>query len=191
MTLEQVKQGESRGEAVFRRAVGAQAAIYVVLDAARQPDGPEQFQHSDARSESLFAGELGGKLKEVAPYLVEFRARSAFARWWFEQWGHSVGIMAEAPVRLEELRQHFRTLLIVRDEQRRKFYFRFYDPRVLREFVPKCTAEEVKRFFGPIAAIYCEGQGGEELLTFRPDQRGVSIKHSPVPPQGHGIVGNR
>jgi hypothetical protein len=154
-----------------------------VLDAAYAPDGPNQARQAGVRFQSLFAGELGGKLEQVAPYVVEFRAGSSFGRWWFEQWGQSAGIMVEAPARLEELRQHFRTLLIVRDEHRQKFYFRFYDPRVLRVFLPSCAADEVGRFFGPITAIYCEGQGGEELLTFRSGPAGVSVAPSPVPVQ--------
>ena len=178
------------GEIVFRRAVAARAPLYAVIDAAREPDGPSQAEQAGLPFRSLLAGELGGRLRDVAPYLVEFRDRSQFARWWFGRWGKSVGVLLEAAVELAELRTHLRTLLIVRHEDGRKYFFRFYDPRVLRVFLPNCTADEVRRFFGPIAAIYCEGQGGEELLTFRPGQAGVSVGRSRAAVQ-ESVKGNR
>lgn len=132
--------------------------------------------------QSLFTGELGEMLEDVAPHLIEFRRGTSFYRWWFEQWGNSIGVLVEAPVSLSDLRRHFRTLTIVRGgSDRKRYYFRFYDPRVLRVFLPSCTPDEVQRFFGPITAFYCEGDGGGELLTFTPSSDGVSIKKSPVP----------
>ena len=112
-------------------------------------------------------GYLGDKLGRVAPYLIRFRAKSPFRQWWFEQWGHSVGILVEATVNMTELRRHFRTLLMVSGPQRKRYYFRFYDPRVLRVFLPACTPDELDRFVGPIKAFYCESRNGEELLAFK------------------------
>ena len=106
--------------------------------------------------------------------------RSSFRSWWFGQWGNSVGVLVEAPVGLEDLRRHFRTLMMVRGGDRLRYYFRFYDPRVLRVFLPTCTAEEMKQFYGPITALYCEGADGRELLSFRPGPDGVIVKQSPL-----------
>jgi hypothetical protein len=169
------------GEAVFRWAVAPQEPLYALLDAAREPGGPEQAEKSGVAFESLFAGQAGNDLAHVAPYVVEFRPRSSFGQWWFGKWGGSAGVLIETRASLAELRRHFRTLLIVRGEDGDKYYFRFYDPRVLRVFLPKCDADEARRFLGPISAIYCEGAEGKELLTFRPGDEGVSTKVSPVP----------
>lgn len=185
-------EGPKSPASVFFRTVSPRGSLYALIDAAREPAGPYEAEQAGVDCQSLFAGELGEMLQDVAPHLIEFRRGTSFYRWWFEQWGNSIGVLVEAPVSLSDLRRHFRTLTIVRGgSDRKRYYFRFYDPRVLRVFLPSCTADEARRFFGPITAIYCEGQGGEELLTFRPDQRGVSIKHSPVLPQGRGIIGNR
>ena len=107
---------------------------------------------------------MGEMLKNVAPHLVEFRAGTTFYDWWFEQWGNSIGVLVEAPVSLADLRRHFRTLLMVRGPNRKRYYFRSYDPRVLRVFLPSCTPDEVRQFFGPIAAFYCESGDAKELL---------------------------
>lgn len=167
--------GQSAAAAAFRRVVTPRGRLYALIDAGRCPEGPERAEDAKMAHESLLAGSLGRELGDVAPYLVEFRDRSSFGEWWFEQWGRSIGVLVEAPVTLGELRRHFRTLLVVRHEDRRKYFFRFYDPRVLRVFLPNTTAIEVKRFFGPVSAFYCEGQDGRELLTYRQGQNGVSV----------------
>ncbi len=165
----------------FLRTAAPRAPVYALIDAARECDGPYQATQAGVACASLFAGDLGDKLKNVAPHLVEFKNRTSFVGWWFEQWGRSVGVLVETPVSLPDLRRHFRTLTMVRGESDRKqYYFRFYDPRVLHTFLPSCTADEVQRFFGPVTAFYCESKGGTELLAFRPDRDGVSVKRSRV-----------
>ncbi len=171
----------SAAESAFERAVSPRNPLYALVDAARESAGPYEAEQAGAACESLFTGELGDKLREVAPHLVELKQHSPFYSWWFEQWGNSVGVLVEAPVALSELRRHFRTLLMTRGaSDGKRYYFRFYDPRVLRVFLPSCTPEEVERFFGPITAFYCESDGGNELLTFTRSRDGVSVKTIPV-----------
>lgn len=165
----------------FERAIAPRAPLYALLDAARESDGPYQAREAGVAHDSLFAGELGELLAAVAPYVIDFRRDSSFYPWWFEQWGRSIGVLVEAPVSLPELRRHFRTLLTVRGEQRKQYYFRFYDPRVLRVFLPSCTPDELRRFYGPITAFYCESEDGGELLSYTLTPDGVSVKRNPVP----------
>jgi hypothetical protein len=122
--------------------------------------------------DSLFSGEGGQQLADVAPVIVELRQRSPFADQWLGEWGNSVGILVEAPVPMARVREHLRTLTIVRYE-REKYFFRFYDPRVLRPYLPSCTRDEVSRFFGPMVAIYCEGDEPNQLMTFRMGRSGL------------------
>lgn len=160
-------RSRAAAEAVFDHTMAPQAPLYAVIDAARSPEGPHVAQEMGAECVSLFAGKMGEQLGGVAPHLIQFRARSPFRNWWFEQWGNSIGILVETPVTLKELRTHFRTLLMVNGESRKRYYFRFYDPRVLRVFLPACTSEELDQFVGPIKAFYCESKNGEELLAFK------------------------
>ena len=154
------------GEAVFRWAVAPQEPLYALVDAAREPGGPEQAEKSGVAFESLFAGQAGSDLAHVAPYIVEFRPRSTFGQWWFGKWGGSAGVLIETRASLAELRRHFRTLLIVGGEDGDKYYFRFYDPRVLRTFLPTCDAAQVKEFFGPVRLFICEDEDPGSLLVF-------------------------
>jgi hypothetical protein len=167
-------------EQLFDRAVAARAGLYAVLDAARESAGPHEAREAGLECQSLFAGGLGEMLKDVAPHIIEFPVRSPFRRWWFEQWGNSIGVLIEAPRSLAELRRHFRGLTIVRGAGRERYYFRFYDPRVLRVFLPACTPEELWPFFGPITHFYCESEDGQELLTFSAGREGLLVKRSPL-----------
>lgn len=156
-------------EAVFDHSFAPEAPLYAVVDAAREPDAPAVAREFGAQCVSLYTGDLGDKLAHVAPHLIQFRARSPFRNWWFEQWGNSIGILVEAPVKPNDLRRHFRTLMMVNGEGRERYYFRFYDPRVLRVFLPSCTSAELDHFVGPIKAFYCESNHGNELLAFHFD----------------------
>ena len=51
-------------------------------------------------------------------------------------------------------------------EDGRELYFRFYDPRVLRIFLPTCNAAETATFFGPVGQFLVEAQDAETLLRF-------------------------
>ena len=44
-------------------------------------------------------------------------------------------------------------------------YFRYYDPRVLRVYLPTCDADELRTLFGPISRLLCEDEEGG-LLKF-------------------------
>ena len=166
--------------AAFDRIVAPGSNHCVLHDAARLPGVVWQAESARVRCVSLFSGDTGERLQDVAPYIVEFPRRSNFRNWWFSQWGYSVGILVEADQGIDDLRSHFRRLTVVTDAERKKYFFRFYDPRVLRVFLPACTPAELDQFFGPITAFHCESDGGAELLTFSRGPQGLDVKRRPV-----------
>jgi hypothetical protein len=56
--------------------------------------------------------------------------------------------------------------LLVSDENGKTFYFRFYDPRVLRVYLPTCNAEELDMFFGPVRNFFMENESPENMSCF-------------------------
>jgi len=71
-----------------------------------------------------------------------------------------------APLDLRGLRHHLRTFLRVRAPDGRVLYFRYYDPRVLRVYLPTCNATELKQVFGPIRRFDMESPDGRAVLSF-------------------------
>jgi hypothetical protein len=141
--------------------------VYALLDGARNPRVHREVEGSRLSYVCLFSGVLAPELVETAPYLVHLSARGAFTPRLFDlAWGQSWGIFARSRSNLEDLRRHFRRLLLVRDERGRQLYFRYYDPRVLRVYLPTCTPEELKTYFGPVESFLVEERDPDVLVTY-------------------------
>ena len=131
--------------------------LFAVLDAARAPEVLGALRTHTELHYSLYDGPEGERLDDVAPYLVQLQARSPLTELLIrEHWGQDWGVFLWALTDFKALRRHLRRFLIVQDAKGKDMYFRFYDPRVLRVFLPTCTPEELSDFFGPIAGFLIE-----------------------------------
>lgn len=143
--------------------------VYAIVDGARAPRILDMLQTIALESTCLFSGPLSPALQRAAPYLVQLSPDTPPTHRLLEQcWeaGWIILIVTPAYVTLMQLRRHVRTLLRVRDENGHVFMFRFFDPRVLRTYLPTCTASEAARFFGPITAFVCQSECHGIPLTF-------------------------
>jgi hypothetical protein len=142
-------------------------SAYAVLDGATVPDLLKRLSESGHDYVCLYRGELNLDLRMTAPYLVKLRPGADLLRWlWLEGWGKSWGIYALTELGLEALRRHFRGFLRVRDPKGKILYFRYYDPRVLRVYLPTCASTEIQTVFGAIKSYVCEGDEPLEALEF-------------------------
>ncbi|HEV7237889.1 MAG TPA: DUF4123 domain-containing protein [Thermoanaerobaculia bacterium] len=149
---------------------------FALLDAARDENIYPSLLTADCNWASLYRGDAAARMAEVAPYLVELDRDSLFTRWLLRHgWGKSWGIFLGASAGLEILRSHFRKFLMAQLPDGRSVYFRFYDPRVLRAYLPTCTDEELKAIFGPVQHYAMENVDGELLLTFEQSD-GILLK---------------
>jgi hypothetical protein len=148
--------------------------VYALLDGARDEAIAPAVWLSKLPQACLYAGELSPALQRAAPYLVQLAPESRFtARLLAEGFGQAWGIFVVAPpdVSLALLRKHFRTFLRVQDEAGKGLLFRYYDPRVLRAYLPTCTGDERRQVFGPAARLCAETPDGLGLITYTPDGR--------------------
>jgi hypothetical protein len=107
----------------------------------------------------LHCGELESDLAEVAPYLAILEHDAPFTDWLFSNgWGKHWGIFGTAQVGLRTLRNHFRSFIRVPDQSGRSLYFRYYDPRVWRDYLPECNSDELTTVFGPVISYFVEGE---------------------------------
>jgi Domain of unknown function (DUF4123) len=139
---------------------------YALLDAAREPRVYSLIRVEPAAS-CLYEGRIAPELAEVAPYLVRLKPDAPLlGELLGSGWGRSWGLYVEAPVAPEVLRRHLRRFLKVQAEDGKRLYFRYYDPRVLRTYLPTCNAEELRFVFGPIHSFLMENEDGSMLLRF-------------------------
>jgi hypothetical protein len=100
--------------------------------------------------------------------LINLKRKDSFTDWLLSNgWGKSWGIFLQSSASLKELQRHFRQFLMVYDEKGTPLYFRHYDPRVLRVYLPTCNESELKTVFGPVHHFYVEGKEENLLIEFR------------------------
>jgi len=146
------------------------ANVFAVLDGASVPDLLDRLYAPDAPEwECLYRGELAPDMAEVAPYLVALEPDHDFTDWLLAKgWGAHWGIFATGPGELFDLRQHFRRFLRVAGPEGESLYFRYYDPRVLRVYLPTCNAEELAELFGEVLGSYMmEDEAAAGVLRFQ------------------------
>ncbi len=122
---------------------------HVLLDGARLGSEMEQAIGMGKGQMSLYAGQQTGALAALAPRLFPCSLKSPFGLWCLKNgWGCSWGIYLKSPLQIQELQAHFRNFLKVQTDSGKSLFFRFYDPRVLRIFLPTCSNAQLQEFFG-------------------------------------------
>jgi hypothetical protein len=149
--------------------------VYAILDGARDERIVASFPDSELEWRCLYEEDaIAGELKQVAPYVIRLQPWSRYTQWLFSSgWGKSWGILCAAPIGLVELRRHLRRFLLVKDEGGRQLYFRYYDPRVLRLYLPTCNPAETETVFGPITRFWSESEDARSLVELVPTAGGV------------------
>ena len=124
-------------------------ATYAVLDAAKMPYLlTSLLETSGLRYLSLFQGEAQEDLGECAPYLVELKDGHDFTRRLFTGpegagglWERELGIFIRSRAGFDALRKHLRKFTKVQDESSKWFYFRFWEARVLPDYLRSIAAD--------------------------------------------------
>jgi len=169
MTKEQLQK------ALFKKGT----RVFAVLDGAATPNLATQIHRLGVPNYSLFRGDLTPDIAEVGPYLVDLVPEQPFTEWVLSKhFGKNRCIFAHSPHSLKEMRRHFRSIFKVYNEDGNPMIFRFYDPRVLRKYLPTCNAGELKAFFGKVDAFFAEDESAKDLLEFRIE--GEDLKQSTV-----------
>ena len=134
---------------------------YFILDANKHKLlEPERFH---CRIENLFQGEFAEITKEIGPYLVEvipypdYKAESELMGLFSDEgamtgfnWHEELGIFIHSRYDFDTVLHHLRHFPVMKDENGKWFFFRFYDPKVLRNYldVIATSPEKLNKFFG-------------------------------------------
>lgn len=124
-------------------------------------------------------------MDRVGPYLARIQCCNRYPdymRLWAERMGDNAGILLLSSAWPKVIRAHLRSIFTVYDEMGSMFYFRYYDPRVIRTYLPTCTAKESRQFFGPIRSILVEDEAVGVMRHYRSGQAAVQMdtEHIPV-----------
>ncbi|HMZ47476.1 MAG TPA: DUF4123 domain-containing protein [Flavobacteriales bacterium] len=134
---------------------------FVMLDAARMHGDIYQAREMNPEHICLYEGDSAQFLGAVAPWLFSFQPGTDFATWTARHGrGNSWGVFFRSSADPQRIYQHLRKFLVVRGEDGKEMFFRYYDPRVMRVFLPTCDEAQLKEFFGPIQAFLVENDQG-------------------------------
>jgi hypothetical protein len=140
---------------------------HLILDGANLEQALIQGQTLNENHRSLYRGETDPDIEAVGPYLFNYPHSNEFSTWYIENGlNNHWGILVESSSSFEDIYKHFRRFLMVKTEDGQQLYFRFYDPRVLRIFLPTCDRAQLQEFFGPIAYIIVEDTDPNFILRF-------------------------
>jgi hypothetical protein len=146
---------------------GPSQDVWMILDGARTIEVFRTLLPCHLEYTCLYSGPLAPELEIAAPYLVQldhgYRDTYRLIR---RAWGNGWGVFLESGTSLKKLRRHLREFLIVQDPGGNRLVFRYYDPRVLRVYLPTCHKEELRTFFGPIESFWTEAQSPDYMLEF-------------------------
>lgn len=162
--------------------------LYGVVDAARDQElafaGAAQFGW---QINWLFGEDSAAHLRDVAPYLISIPHRptypyseSEYIDLWAEHLGRSAGILLLTSAHADAMWTHLRGVFAGMDNEGRRTYLRFYDPRVFRKITREYDQDQAGGLFGPIRLALVEDEDPENLLLVDFDEQGTRTRSEPI-----------
>jgi hypothetical protein len=162
--------------------------VWMIVDGARDRRIYGLLLDTYLNYTCLYQGDLSPEIEVVAPYLVQLEYGDSYGDKLIERaWGSSWGLFLKCDSSMESLRRHLRTLLTVKDQRGNMLLFRYYDPRVMRVYLPTCFPEELKTVYGPINRFWMEDEDPNTLLEFRVDHG--KLVRTEIALDGAGVSG--
>ncbi|MCA9707448.1 MAG: DUF4123 domain-containing protein [Myxococcales bacterium] len=154
------------------------SSVFALVDGAQDERVVALLRADGNDSRCLYGTELPDALATVAPYLVGLGAHRPFSGYFARLGrGHNWGVMLRSTASMDDLAEHFAGLIRARLPEGREVLFRFYDPRVLRAYLPTCTPEELDQVFGPVDAFLVEVGDGRWSVFRR--EKGALVTREP------------
>ncbi|MBV6430180.1 MAG: hypothetical protein IANPNBLG_00284 [Bryobacteraceae bacterium] len=133
------------------------APLYAILNSNIEERVPHLLIASGEVYQFLSEGLTLGDQMPPGVYLVYLPATSPLLpRLVAEGWGKHWTLFFTCNHPFGEVRQHLRQFLIMQTEEGKRFFFRYYDPRLLQYLLPSCTPHEITQLFGPVQSFFME-----------------------------------
>jgi hypothetical protein len=145
------------------------ARLYGVLDCARDPALYEHAARlSPDHAECLFAGKLDEEVLRASPFLVELAPSDPLSQQWRTAgWGKAWGILISSRESLPVVRRRLRRFTQARlPDGQGPMLFRFWDPRVFRDYLPLVAPQEIGGWFTEIDRYIVETEDGAGSLRY-------------------------
>jgi hypothetical protein len=144
---------------------------YAIIDGAACPELRFKIYDWEPQSACLWSGSLEPDMEEVAPYMVLLDKESTFTDWLITQgWENHWNVFITSEFDFKVFRKQIRKLLLVKSPEGQNMVFRFYDPRVMHNFLPECEPDQIAELFSGLDAIYYPNISDGKLIETRCDE---------------------
>ena len=168
-----ISQNADLWEVLEAYATQDNATLYALVDAARSDQVLPRLASGQSDYQSLFVGTEKEPLFSAGPFLVSPGGDRALLKWLAtEAWGESMVLFITSQAPCDQLLHHLQSLLKAITEENDERFFRYYDPRVLRNYLPNCDSDSGWRFMGPVARLMVEAEEGGRLLCWKRESLG-------------------
>jgi len=146
--------------------------VFAIVDSCSNGSSPGQKirELGEGRAVSLVRGTSMEEYYAVAPYLVNVDRQ--LMEWISAHWDESWGVYVVTKANREEVAGHLHRFLLVLLPDNYKWFFRYYDPRILQAYLATCASTELQEFFGPVRAF---------AIADTKEQRALLFEHTSAP----------
>ena len=147
-----------RRQALHKVMRTSSGALYGIVDTAIDDRLYDILQAEPDLSEvaCLYDGAPAIRYARYAPYLLKLHDGSPLLqRWLHEGWTQHWGIFLSSEARSKELKRHLKKFMQATDHQNRAVWVRFYDPRVLPNWLQGLHPGHLADWFGGATLIVC------------------------------------
>jgi len=153
--------------------------LYAVVDAASEPSVLEWLRQSEPTYDCLFEGERANTLAEEAPYLLRVDRRSQLEELVHRAHDRSAVVYLHSTQGFARVRRHLRRIMLVKTEEGNVLYFRHYDPRIARVFLPLCKPAQLPWMFDEVVTSwFAEGEEPGQLHRFWVDEAAAAVSRA-------------
>lgn len=134
------------------------AHLYAMVDATREPFLVRPMLEAMSKDVAcLFKGLATEAFGDRTAWVAKINEGEWILDWLIEDgWGVRLASYIASPLPLEPLMTHLRRFTKVEGPDGRQHFFRFYDPRVMRQYLPVFDDRQHARWFAGIAACLIE-----------------------------------
>ena len=147
-----------RRQALHKVMRTSSGALYGIVDTAIDDRLYDILQAEPDLSEvtCLYDGAPAIRYARYAPYLLKLHDGSPLLqRWLHEGWTQHWGIFLSSEARSKELKRHLKKFMQATNHQNRAVWVRFYDPRVLPNWLQGLHPGHLADWFGGATLIVC------------------------------------
>ena len=163
--------------------LASEKRLFAILDAINIPAIPQLAeQYGFERALSLYVGLHPAEHWPVGPYI--FRMDEPLLNWVTGNLKtHPWGILAVPPtpeMTVQNAFAHFRKFVLMKAGTE-QVYLRFYDPRVLAQYVKRAPGPTLKEFFGPWRFLGAASANSDDISWFWLDNGGKTAVEKKEP----------